>query len=267
MSERGTRPSRLSRVHRWIRRVWVAGGLAFMAALAWNVQAHGVDAALLESDAGVSVSEAGPATAFIPASVRPDAPLLVLLPGGMIDWRAYVPLARGLAVSGVPTTIVQVPWRSAPTDGTRLELWARVAAAAEQWGAGRPIVLAGHSRGAALAARLVAEQAPTSSAMTSRLGGLILIGTTHPRDHDLSAVRFPVLRITASQDCVAPPADALANARNLPGGTEWVEILGGNHRQFGYYGWQIGDCTASITREEQHRQAIAAVTSFLAPRP
>ena len=172
-----------------------------------------------------------------------------------------MPLARGLATAGLPTTIVRLPWRSAPTEAARRELWARIETAAERWGAGRSIVLAGHSRGGALAARFVAESA---SPPVDRLGGLVLIGTTHPRDHDLSAVSFPVLRILASEDCVASPADAAANLPNLPPDTRVLEITGGNHRQFGYYGWQLGDCAAGITREEQHRQVIAAVAGFVA---
>jgi hypothetical protein len=62
---------------------------------------------------------------------------------------------------------------------------------------------------------------------------------------------------------VASPAAARANAPLLPPETRWVDIAGGNHRQFGYYGWQLGDCAASISREEQHRQVIGAVTAFL----
>jgi pimeloyl-ACP methyl ester carboxylesterase len=125
-------------------------------------------------------------------------------------------------------------------------------------------VIAGHSRGGALAARFVAERAQPAG---TPLDGLILIGTTHPRDHDLSTVPFPVLRIVASEDCVAPPSAARANAGSLPPETTWVEIAGGNHRQFGYYGWQIGDCAATISREEQHRQVIEAVTGFLRLQP
>jgi pimeloyl-ACP methyl ester carboxylesterase len=193
-------------------------------------------------------------------SAPPGTPLLIFLPGGMIDANAYVPLARGLADRGVPIAIVELPWRSAPTERARRQLWGRIESARERWGQGRPIVIAGHSRGGALAARFVAERAQPAG---TPLGGLILMGTTHPRDHDLSGVSFPVLRIVASEDCVASPSAARANATRLPPETNWVAIDGGNHRQFGYYGWQIGDCAATISREEQHRQVIEAVTGFL----
>jgi pimeloyl-ACP methyl ester carboxylesterase len=97
-----------------------------------------------------------------------------------------------------------------------------------------------------------------------QVDGLVLIGTTHPRDRDLSAMGRPVLKILGSADCVASVRDARANAARLPAATEWLEIVGGNHRQFGYYGWQIGDCAATLSRDDQHRQTAEAIVSFLA---
>jgi pimeloyl-ACP methyl ester carboxylesterase len=113
----------------------------------------------------------------------------------------------------------------------------------------RPIVLAGHSRGAATAGWLASKHG-------ARLGALAMIGTTHPRDEDLSGLPIPVLRLLAEHDCVAPSADARANAVRLPPGTRWVVIPGGNHAQFGHYGSQINDCSATIARDDQQRVVI-----------
>jgi len=95
------------------------------------------------------------------------------------------------------------------------------------------------------------------------LAALVLIGTTHPRERSLSWARWPVLKIVGSADCVAPIAAARANQARLPRDTRWLEIAGANHRQFGYYGWQVGDCDASISREEQHRQVVEAVVALV----
>ncbi len=51
--------------------------------------------------------------------------------------------------------------------------------------------------------------------------------------------------------------------RNLPPDTHDVRIDGGNHSQFGYYGFQPGDWPATITREEQQRLTLDAVLSAL----
>jgi hypothetical protein len=43
----------------------------------------------------------------------------------------------------------------------------------------------------------------------------------------------------------------------------WVEIVGGNHAQFGWYGDQQGDNPATISREEQQAQTVAATVALL----
>jgi hypothetical protein len=52
----------------------------------------------------------------------------------------------------------------------------------------------------------------------------------------------------------------------LPPDTEYVEISGGNHFQFGWYldDHQPIDGEATISREEQLRQAVEATIGFLA---
>jgi hypothetical protein len=78
-----------------------------------------------------------------------------------------------------------------------------------------------------------------------------------------------VFKIAGTNDCVAPRNESEANASNLPAGTVWYWIEGGNHAQFGFYGPQLGDCSASIDRAEQQRQARALLIEALeavAPR-
>jgi pimeloyl-ACP methyl ester carboxylesterase len=231
------------------------GGLSFMAWMAWSVQAHGVEPSLLASTPTVRVMASEDAILF-----RTDAPdntaALIYLPGGGIDPRAYVPQVRSVADAGFPAAIVELPWRFAWNDEAREQVWHRIGVVRAVWGAGRPIVLAGHSRGGATAAWLAARHAQA-------LSGLALIGTTHPRDDDLSSLQMPVLKILGERDCVAPPAAARANAPRLPSSTRWVEIAGGNHAQFGYYGSQINDCRARIRRAEQQRQVTTELVAEL----
>ena len=49
----------------------------------------------------------------------------------------------------------------------------------------------------------------------------------------------------------------------LPPSTEWVKIEGGDHAQMGWYGAQAGDNEASISREDQQAQVIAAAAALL----
>jgi pimeloyl-ACP methyl ester carboxylesterase len=179
----------------------------------------------------------------------------------MIDSDAYVPLVRGLAEAGVAAALVDVPYRLAPTRNALATLWDRLRAAHADLSTGeagdrRGVMIGGHSRGARLASEFVAAHPDV-------FAGLAIVGSTHPRDRDLSRWTMPVLKILGSEDCVAPVAGARANAALLPPLTRWVEIPGANHRQFGYYGWQLGDCPASISRAEQHRLTVELLLSFL----
>lgn len=243
-------------VHKWIRRVWVVFGISAMAALFWSIEEHGAPAEAFQSSSAVRVESTSFGRTLLPTQRRPDSTALLFLPGGLVDPDAYVPLVRGVADAGIPSAIVELPMRIAPTEAMRATLWAHIRAAAGAIGGGRPVVLAGHSRGGMFAATFAHEQ-------PEAIAGLVLIGTTHPRERDLSTARFAVLKILGSSDCVASVSAARANAPLLPVGTAWVEIAGGNHRQFGYYGWQLGDCTATISRGEQHKQTIEALVSFV----
>ncbi|VAW32725.1 hypothetical protein MNBD_CHLOROFLEXI01-2585 [hydrothermal vent metagenome] len=122
----------------------------------------------------------------------------------------------------------------------------------QQW------VLSGHSRGAAIASRTIYNhEAP--------FAGLILIATNHPKESasSLANVQIPVSKIYATEDGLASLAEVVANRSLLPEQTVWIEIEGGNHAQFGYYGTQLGDNEATISREAQQTETAVAILAFL----
>jgi pimeloyl-ACP methyl ester carboxylesterase len=248
--------TRRSVLLRWVRRIWVTLGLLFLGWMFWNMQARGVSADQFASTGSLTVESSDEMTMFLPVAAGPNRAGLIFLPGGGVDWRAYGPFVRSIADWGFPAAIVRLPYRVAPTDASRAAVWQRIEAVGLAWGSSRPVVLSGHSRGAALSARFADEH-------RGQLDGLLLIATTHPRDQDLSHLAVPVVKIVAEHDCVASPAAARANARLLPPGTLWVEIAGGNHAQFGHYGSQLNDCGATIPREAQQAQARHAALELL----
>jgi pimeloyl-ACP methyl ester carboxylesterase len=240
---------------RWLRRAWIIAGLASTAWLGWNVQAHGVPPEDWHSDGRVVVATTAAGFVFTPRTPVTGAPAFVMLPGALVDPRAYVPLVRAIAEGGYPAAVVPLPYRLAPGEPGRAALWARIGRATADW-ADRSIVLGGHSLGGKLAAGFVASH-------PGRASGLVLIGTTHPRDESLVAAGIPALKILGSRDCVAPVERARANAARLPADTTWVVIDGGNHAQFASYGWQIGDCRATIARDAQRVAVTHAILGFL----
>ena len=88
-----------------------------------------------------------------------------------------------------------------------------------------------------------------------------LIGTSHPRDFSgQQHRRHAHLRDT---DTVA---DVESRRRRVQSAAvnALVRIDGGNHSQFGSYGFQPGDCPAQISRDEQQRITVQAICEALA---
>ena len=83
------------------------------------------------------------------------------------------------------------------------------------------------------------------------------------QNNDLSDMDIRVLSIYGSSDGITSQEKINNSKENLPDDTEWVEIKGGNHSQFGWYGFQDGDDEAQISREKQQSIIVDAITNFL----
>jgi pimeloyl-ACP methyl ester carboxylesterase len=240
-----------------IRAVWVAAGVSVLVYLALSFSAWGVGDSVLRSDDAVTVVETDRAIDIAPARKDSGAALL-FFPGGLVHPDAYAPLLRMVAESGHRAVLVKLPSlggrHAAGAEGRReavrrgLEIIGNDPA--------RSWVVAGHSLGGAIAALLAAEAPPG-------VRGLALIATTHPRDHSLTGFPHPVMKIYGTRDGVAPLDRMRSNAHRLPEGTEWLAIEGGNHSRFGYYGFQLGDRRATISRAEQQAATGAALLRLL----
>ena len=79
----------------------------------------------------------------------------------------------------------------------------------------------------------------------------------------LSDQEIAVASIYGTLDGVALPETVLAARPLLPLETVWVPIEGGNHAQFGWYGFQEGDNQAVISRQEQQAQVVEATLALL----
>ena len=205
--------------------------------------------AALESDSLVQVST-DRWLVFEPATGQPTAGL-VLYPGGRVDPRSYSPAARALAEEGYLAVIVPMP----------LNLAVFAADAAADVIAAYPEVSAwaigGHSLGGAMAARFAYSH-------PEQVQGLVLWAAYPDGSNDLSSRDLAVTSIHGTLDGLATIEKIDASRALLPPTTEWVAIEGANHAQFGWYGPQSGDNPASISREEQQQQIVAATLDLLA---
>jgi pimeloyl-ACP methyl ester carboxylesterase len=219
-------------------------------------KATGFDpAVILASDDSVAVAEHPGHWLFSPKKdARPTA--LVFCPGGMVDPVAYAPLARAVAARGYATYVIKPSpgWR--PPELQKREGVAMVKALVGGERQVKAWVVGGHSLGGAVAARFAHEQ-------PGLLSGLLLCGTTHPRDFDLSKFDRPVTKVYATNDGVADAEQTRRNGKLLPARTRWVVVEGGNHAQFGWYGPQPGDRPATISREQQQEALVRAAVELL----
>jgi pimeloyl-ACP methyl ester carboxylesterase len=223
--------------------------------MANSIRTRGVDERTLASTAAVSVGDTPAALTFIPATAKTTG--LIFICGSGIAAQAYAPLLRPIAEAGYPVFVIKLPYRFAPLESHRLTALRRAREViATQRGISRWVV-SGHSLGGALAARFAQSDTPA-------LSGMVLIGTTHPKDQDLSALHIPVTKVYGSNDGVAPRDRVLSNGKLLPPGTKWIEIEGGNHSQFGRYGHQLFDGTATMSRDQQEAITRSAILDALA---
>jgi len=243
-------------LRRWIRVGFMLWALFAMSWLANSVRTQGVDPNTLRGNHEVSVVKDAIGLAFLPASTN-GRTALVFICGSGIAAEAYAPLLRPVAEDGFPVFVVELPYRFAPLESHKLAAVDRARRVIAAHPEVRNWVIAGHSLGGALAARMARVDPGSVSAM-------VLVATTHPKDEDLSFLRSPVMKIYASNDGVAPADRVLANRGLLPPHTKWVEIEGGNHSQFARYGHQLFDGSATIGREEQEALTRSAILQVLA---
>lgn len=235
------------------RTVWIVCGVSFFIWMILSMSATGFDEEEIYSDsASVHVEQTDDFTSFTPTETYRAT--VLFYPGALVDPDAYAPLCRRIAEHGYRTLIIHMPWRLATQGYNKIKEMDLLADTTQQF------ILAGHSQGGKMAAQFVYEN-------PQLIDRLILLGTTHPRDIDLSPIPIPVLKVYGSNDGVASPEKVIANKPMLPPSTQFALIEGGNHSQFGYYGSQLGDSEAGISREEQQDLILDHILSFLAQQP
>jgi len=235
-------------IKKTIKIAWVTGGLIFTLWVLYSSQSKGVDPEYLQDSKTIKVEQTSDFYLFSPSQDFKE--VFIFYPGAMVDPKAYVPLCRKIADNNIKVYLIKMPWRLASrgyntpkelhlfNDSTKI------------------YILAGHSQGAKMAGQFVFEN-PTL------IGKLILIGTTHPRDISLANSEIPILKIYGSKDGVANEKSIIDNKSKLPETAKFVKIEGANHAQFGYYGTQLGDNTATISRQQQQDETLKSIMEFI----
>ncbi|MDB6027125.1 MAG: alpha/beta hydrolase [Verrucomicrobiales bacterium] len=247
----------------WSRlwRIWAVFGLtAIVGFTAWCVVAYRAsDEArqALHSDKEMEVIHGDGYWSFVSRTPSKSSLGLLFFPGSLVEPAAYAPLARAVALKGYPVLLIELPRRGAFGGASGNVAIRRARNLMEHSAHATNWVIAGHSLGGVIASRFVQQQ-------TNGVAGLVLVGTSHPRDFSLAHLKFPVTKILGTRDGLASVKKSEETRHNLPSSAHWVVIEGGNHSQFGSYGFQPGDYRATITREQQEMQTLAAFLEMLA---
>lgn len=240
---------------KWPYILLAIGGVALLAVGAfllwalWIPEPMPEALAAMESDSEVTVTQNGWIT-FTPVEERVSCGI-IFYPGGRVDPRAYAPPMREIAKQGYTSVIVPMPLNLAILGINKASDVIAGLPKIETW------TLAGHSLGGSSAAFFVHDNPNAAQGI-----GFWASYTTEGMslaDRDTLAVSS----ISASLDGLATPAKVEEGKPFLPPQSTFVEIEGGNHAQFGWYGEQRGDNPATITREEQQAQTVSATLALL----
>ena len=115
-------------------------------------------------------------------------------------------------------------------------------------------IIGGHSMGGAIAAGFACKH-------QDELSGLFMLGSYAARMHAMPDTSLPVLIVNGTEDDQVQQEQLAAQPERLPPHTRFIDIEGGDHYQFGTFADEW--VTATISRDEQQRQAIDAVLGFL----
>jgi Predicted esterase len=231
-----------------IKRIWFLIAISFTIWLVYSYQSRGVSDSFLQNNNKISVKDTEDYFLFEPKQKFDK--VFVFFPGAMVDPKAYVPLCRKISENGIKVYLIKMPWRLASKG---YEIPKQLGLFADKT---KTYILAGHSQGGKMAAQFVKEN-------PNLIDKLILIGTTHPRDISLADSTIPILKIYGSDDGVADEYTIFKNKSKLPVSAKFIKIEGANHAQFGYYGFQFGDNSASISREKQQSETLMHILNFI----
>lgn len=174
--------------------------------------------------------------------VSPKASLgvgLIFYPGANVEYTAYLPLMDQLSSVGITCYLVKMPFNMAIIDANRGDI------VLEKHQDEHSIwLVGGHSMGGAMASQYAAEN-------QDKIDGLVLLGAYPYKEYPLDKT---VTIYGSLNTSVEEKLDY----------TENVHVIeGGNHAYFGNYGEQAGDSVGEISREEQQRETVAVIFTFV----
>ena len=217
---------------------FVIGGYCW---LSNSYPADSVAMAALEDTLLVEVNETEDMVIFTPENSEAG---LVFYPGGKVEHLAYAPLLHALAQKGIACILPRMPFDLAVLDMDAAQDARAKLPEIHRW------YLGGHSLGGAMAAACAADH-------PGEYEGLVLLAAYATKD--LNNSNMKVISLYGTEDRILNMEQYMTCRSNLPGDTVEQVLEGGNHAQFGSYGPQEGDGTATVTPAEQVAWAVEII--------
>jgi dienelactone hydrolase len=206
----------------------------------------------LRSDTHVTVSQ-GQWVVFEPKAANSTTGF-IFYPGGRVNYLAYAPYAHEIAAQGYLAIIVPMPLNLAVFGVNSANDVIAAYPNVTSWAIG------GHSLGGSMAAQYIHDN-------PGKVEGLALLASYPPSGVDLSKSNITVVTMHGTNDGLVTSKQIDDSLKQLPPNTVRVEIDGGNHAQFGWYGAQSGDNSATISREQQQSVTVNATVQMLSKLP
>ncbi|MEJ6527651.1 alpha/beta hydrolase [Exiguobacterium sp. USCH10] len=173
---------------------------------------------------------------------------VILYPGAKVEKEAYAYYGTRLAEEGVFVAIPSLRLNLGILDIDAAAPIIEAHPEIERW------IVAGHSLGGSAASGYALEH-------QELVEGVIFLASypiSSMVDSDLR-----VLSISGELDGLAVPEDIEASRSDLPEDSQFVQIEGGNHANFGMYGPQKGDQESPLTSKEQLDEVLSAILEWL----
>lgn len=179
----------------------------------------------------------------------------IFYPGGKVNPESYAPLLREIAGEGYLCVLVQMPGDLAIFGYDRAAQVIKDRADITSW------TIGGHSLGGVMACRYIKD--------FGGIDGVVLLASYPSSSFSIANSTLKAISIYGTRDGLVTSDEIQGSVADLPSGTQFFPIIGGNHTQMGWYDTapypvQYGDNPALISREEQQQMVFTALRDFLA---
>lgn len=176
---------------------------------------------------------------------------LVFYQGGLVKTESYAVIGQELADNGIKVFMPKMPLNLAILNNDAFD---RIYP--KNNGDGLDWYIGGHSLGGS-SASIYLKNAQKDVA------GIFFLGSYPVKNNNIESLGIKVLSIDATEDEIIDRDSYEETKSYLPKDTRYEVILGGNHSNYGNYGFQRGDGEAMIDREKQQRELIDILVDWI----